>query len=82
MIWIKKTFPRHGAGWGDDQTRFADLQFRVAADGTDAYRRMLMISVRKDDDPKHEDIYLRLGDEYGPLLSWLRGRRKAAVEGD
>ena len=62
MIWIKKTFPRFGVGWANDQTRFADLQLGVAADGTDAYRQMLMGSVRKDDDRENEDIFLRLGD--------------------
>lgn len=45
MIWLKKTFPRYGAEWGQDQMRFAELQLVVAADRTDAYRKMMMVTV-------------------------------------
>jgi hypothetical protein len=61
MIWLKKTFPRHGAAWAADQDRFADLQMEIARDGTDAYRKMLMIAVRGEGDQRAtEDIFLLL----------------------
>ena len=64
MIWLKKTFPRYGAEWGQDQMRFAELQLVVAADRTDAYRKMMMVTVedQTNDHPATEDVYLRLPD--------------------
>jgi len=63
MIWLKKTFPRYGADWAADQDRFSNLMFGVAAQGTDAYRRMLMVAVEESAAyPKTEDVFLRLPD--------------------
>ena len=68
MVWIKKTFPLSGPGWCADLTRFDVLLETVTADGTDAYRKMLMLAVRKDDDPDREDIYVQLPVAHAPLF--------------
>jgi hypothetical protein len=41
----------------------------LAADGTDAYRRLMMVSVREDELADTEDIFIRLPDHYARLFS-------------
>ena len=57
MYWYRKTFPRFGAEWGSDQNRLAELLLSVAGNGTDEYRRMMMVTVENQDS---EDVYLCL----------------------
>jgi hypothetical protein len=45
MYWYRKTFPRFGAEWAGDQDTFETMQFKAAADGTDAHQHMFMIAV-------------------------------------
>lgn len=59
MFWYRKTYPRFGAHWADDQTRFENLQIHVTANGSDAFKRMMMVTV-EDRKAHQEDVYLRV----------------------
>jgi hypothetical protein len=69
MNWFKKTFPRLTADWAADQVRFTDLQLAIAADGTDTYRKMMMLTVDADGElPETEDVFLYLPDTRAHLF--------------
>ena len=62
MHWYKKTFSRYSVMWAADQDRFANLQLRIANDGTDTYRKMMMVTAH-DDPSETEDVYLCIADQ-------------------
>lgn len=65
MQWFAKSFDR-GSLWSGDQDRFEALLTKIAANGTDDYRKVLMISL--DDDAGSERVYLRPPDQHGDLF--------------
>lgn len=65
MRWFAKSFER-GALWADDQDRFASIMMTIAANGTDDYRKILMVAF--DDDSGTERVYLRLPEPYNHLF--------------
>jgi hypothetical protein len=59
MFWYRKTYPRYGAHWVEDQNEFEKLLMCVAAKRTDDYKQMLMVTV-EDEQGDTEDVYLRV----------------------
>ncbi len=65
MHWFVKKF-EPGALWAADQDRFASLMLTIAGNGTDDYRKVLMVTL--DYEAGGEHVYLRLPEPYSHLF--------------